>query len=191
MTAKNNMTGAVKLSTDADFAKDVASIARRGEAVQMDIHRHLYAIAFRWNETGDIRPAVSRVNLLIGAMPKGIRVNAIRTYVEVMFGFVYVEKAVGVPEHFKEGPVKGAALPMDSIMNKRWFEFSPEAPYKPIDFGADLAKLLKRAGERANSTKGDTVDAVLLTAIQRAVTDYAATKHAEAQEGKLVAEAPL
>jgi hypothetical protein len=182
---------AVKLNTDADFAKDVLSIAKRADTVQMDIHRHLYAIAFRWNETGDIRPAVSRVNLLIGAMPKGIRVNAIRTYVEAMFGFIFVEKATGVLEHFIAGPVKGAALPMDSILNKRWFEFSAEPPYTAINFGADLAKLLKRASDRMNSTKGDEVDKFLLDAVSKAVAERAAAKHAEEQAGKLVAEAPL
>lgn len=171
-----------KLNSNADFAKDAASLARRGVTLQMDIHRHLYAIAFRWNETGDVRPAVQRVNAMIDAMPKGIRVNAIREWVEVMLGFVYVEadKATKVAAQFTAGAIKGDALPMDGILNKRWFELKQEAPYKPIDFGADLAKLLKRAGERANSTKGDDVDPEMLQAVQRAVADLSAKRAAEA-----------
>ena len=176
-----------KLQSEADFAKDVASIARRAESVQMDIHRHLYAIAFRWNETGDVRPAVLRVNALIDAMPKGIRVNAIREWVEVMLGFEFVEadKATKISAQFKAGSIKGADLPMDSILNKRWFELKQEAPYKPIDFGADLMKLLKRAGERASSTKGDTVDPELLVMVQRAVADHTAKQAVLANAGNV------
>lgn len=181
MTAKT--LNIAKLTTDAEFAKDCASIAKRADTVQMDIHRHLYAIAFRWNETGDVRPAVKRVNALIDAMPKGLRVNAIREWVEVMFGFEYVEKQGDAPACFKAGPIKGADLPMDSILHKRWFELKQEAPYKPINFGEDLAKLLKRAGERANSAKGDDVDGELLVAVQAAVSAHAAAKAAQANAG--------
>jgi hypothetical protein len=178
MTSKTlNIT---TLVSDADFSKDAASIAKRGESVQMDIHRHLYAIAFRWKETGDIRPAVKRVNALIDAMPKGLRLNAIREWVEVMFGFVYVEKSKDVPEHFTAGPIKGADLPMDTIMQKRWYEFKAEAAYKPINFGESLSKLLKQAGQRVNSAKGDNVDAEMLAAVKAALTDLSAKRAAEA-----------
>lgn len=175
-----------KLVSDADFTKDAASIAKRGETVQNDIHRHLYAIAFRWNETGDIRPAVKRVNALIAAMPKGLRLNAIREWVEVMFGFEYVTGTKEQPEHFKAGSIKGSDLPLDTIANKRWYEFKPEAAYKPINFGDDLAKLLKRAGDRANSTKGDNVDKRLLDAVAKAVAQHAADMAAEASLGRVM-----
>ena len=177
-----------KLSTDADFAKDLLSLHKRIDTVQNDIHRHLYAIAFRWNETGDVRPAVKRVNALLDGMPKGVRANAIRAWIEAMLGFEYVEKAGDVAEHFRAGPVKGASLPMDTILNTRWFDFTKEAPYKPMDFGAELAKLLKKAGERVNSTKGDAVPAGMLDAVAKAVAAYKAEEHAKAQAGKLVAE---
>lgn len=168
------------LTNDDTFAKDVARIAKAGEKVQNDIHRHLYAIAFRWNETGDIRPAVKRVNALIGALPKGLRLNAIREWVEVMFGFEYVEKAKDVPEHFAAGKIKGSDLPMDTILHKRWYEFKQEAAYKPINFGESLSKLLKQAGQRVNSAKGDDVDAEMLEAVNRAVAELNAKRAKEA-----------
>jgi hypothetical protein len=194
MTNKTDKTVAAKpiniakLVTDADFTADAALIHKRVDTVQNDIHRHLYAIAFRWNETGDVRPAVKRVNALLDAMPKGIRTNAIRAWVEAMLGFEFVEKAGDVAEHFKAGAVKGSALPMDTIINTRWFDFTKEAPYKPLDFGAELAKLLKKAGERVNSTKGDAVPAGMLDAVSKAVAAYQAEAHAKAQAGKLVAD---
>lgn len=166
---------AIKIDTlkvDTDFAADAARLGKAGDKVQMDVHRHLYAIAFRWSETGDIRPAVARVNTLIAAMPKGFRVNAIRQWVEAMFGFEYVEKQGEVPAGFKAGKIKADALPMDDILHKRWYEFTAEAPYKPLNFGAELAKLLKRAGERATSAKGDDVDPKLLDAVKRAISTY-------------------
>jgi hypothetical protein len=179
MTAKTlNIT---KLTDDKSFAADAASIAKRGEAVQMDIHRHLYAIAFRWNETGDIRPAVKRVNDLLTVLPKGLRLNAIREWVEVMFGFEYVEKSKDAPEHFKAGAIKGADLPMDTILHKRWYEFKAEAAYKPINFGESLQKLLKQAGQRVNSAKGDEVDAEMLAAVQAAVAGLTAKRAEEAK----------
>ena len=40
------------LKSDDDFALAVASIKRRGESLQLDIHRYLHQVAVRWQEDG-------------------------------------------------------------------------------------------------------------------------------------------
>jgi hypothetical protein len=60
----------------------------------------------------------------------------------------------------------------------------PEAPYKPMNFAADLAKLLKRSGDRVTSDKGDEIDPRLLLAINRAVDAHNLEMAAEASIGR-------
>ena len=167
------------LSSDAAFKKDRESIFKAVTKAQNDIHRHLYAIAFRWNETGDVRPAVERVNALIDGMPKGVRVNAIRSWVEGMLGFIYVDKEGDKPAHFVAGKVKAKALPMDEIANTRWYEFKAEAPFKPMNLTDDLMALIEKASKRGREAKdGDVIDLALVDKVRTLIAQH---KHEAAQ----------
>lgn len=161
------MTKAIKntLTNDADFTKLAASIHRRTDTVQNDIHRYLVAVAVQWNSTGDSRPVPARVNSLIDGMPKGIRCNAIREWVERMLGLTYALEGDNA-NSFVVGTAKGKDLDIDKLTQKRWFEMKPETPYKPLDLAADLQKLLKAANKRADTaTDADNIPLELLSAL--------------------------
>lgn len=177
--------------TDAAIVACIGSVHKRADTLQLDVHRILVAIAAKWQKCGDIRPAVVQVNMLIDDMPKGVRSNALREWVELYFGFTIAVDGVNKDKFTKEGAVKPDTLDLKELANKRWFDVSKEAPYKPIDFGKDLEKLLKRGGERVNSTKGDAVDAKLLQAVQAAVAAHQRELEVAAQAGKLAAADPL
>jgi hypothetical protein len=158
------------VNDDAAIEKAILAVCDRGTTVQMDIHRVLVAIATRWFTTGDIRPAVKHVNLLIEHMPKGIRSNAIKAWVETHMGLVYATEGENKGT-FVIGKRKGADLDIPTLTNERWFEFKPEAEYKPIDFDAMWNALMKRM-EKADESKGDKFDKGLVEHLRKARAEY-------------------
>lgn len=158
---------------DKGIAAAIAKVHQQADSWQLNVHKLLWAIANRWQETGDIRPAVGHVNSLLdkGAM-LGARKNAIRSWVEKFFGFVYVTEGEA-KDSFIAGKTKAKDLDMDSIRNVRWWEFKPEPAHKPLDFEADLMKLLDKAEKRAALHKdGDNIDLRLLNALKATRSEY-------------------
>lgn len=140
-------------NSDDQFLAAIASIQRRGETVQLDIHLFLVAVASRWASTGDIRPAIKMVNKLVDALPQGIRSNAIKAWIETHLGFKWDQAGMFTP-----GDLKHADLSIKKLANIRWWEFKPEPDYKPMDFTASLLTLIKKADERVR--KNDPRDAI-------------------------------
>lgn len=161
MTTKINYDTPV---TDTDFLVIRDSLHAAGKTLQMNIHKYLVAVAVQWHATGDIRPAVSRVNSLLDGMPKGVRSNAIRAWVELYFGFVIPVDGEnkGV---FIAGKLKGANLLMADIPNKRWFEVTPEQAYEPVNLIDMLSALIVKAQKAQTAGKGDVIDPALLNAV--------------------------
>lgn len=163
------------LSNDpAAFDAAIATIKKRGETLQLDIHRYLVAVCAVWQQSGDVRPAVKRVNDLLAAMPGGVRANAIRAWVEAKMGMVWSDAVGDAPAGFSAPADKqarsGKALDLDALKNVRWWEFKPEAPYKPLDLAAKLATLVKIAETRAGkATPEDNIDGELLSSLKSAL----------------------
>lgn len=140
-------------NSDDQFLAAIASIQRRGESVQLDIHLFLVAVATRWASTGDVRPAIKMVNKLIDALPSGIRSNAIKAWIETYLGFKWDQAGMFTP-----GDMKHADLSIKKLANIRWWEFKPEPEYKPMDFTAAVLTLIKKADDRVR--KNDPRDAI-------------------------------
>lgn len=172
--AKINYNKLALVNSDDAIDAAILSVHRRTDTVQMDIHRILYALAERWVSTGDIRPAVRHVNMLIDNMPKGIRSNAIRSWVEVHMGMIFAEEGDNKGK-FVAGKRKPKDVDLKAAMNERWFEFKPEAPYKPINFETMFDTLMKKAA-KADPSKGDEVDTGLVQALAKAKHEYMQSK---------------
>lgn len=169
-----------------DFLKAVKSINSRGETLQLDIQKYMTAVALRWQATGDVRPAVLRINALINkeARFKGLRWNAVLTYVEIAFGFKFVTEG-DAKDTFIAGKLKAKDLDMDmfKVQANFWWNFVPEPEFVPLDLNALLAVALKKAekaatdktliktGEHAGKTKAEVngIDPAQLEALRALV----------------------
>lgn len=167
--ARINFNTLDKVNDEAAITAAIEALHKRSDTLQMDVHKLLVAIAVRWAQTGDVRPAVQHVNkLLEKGKFGGMRANAIKAWVETFFGFKYVTEGER-KDSFIAGAVKGADLRLKEIGNTRWWEFKPEAPYKPLDFDKMLLALLKKAEDRSKDAKPeDDIDTGLLEAIRKA-----------------------
>lgn len=168
--AKVNFNKLVQANDEDTFVAAIASIKNRGESVQMDIHRFLCAILERWTVTGDVRPMVKYVNLLLAELPKGIRSNAIKAWVEVHMGLIWAVDGEN-KNTFVAGKRKVKDVQLKDAQNERWFEFKAEPDYKPMDFDKMFAALMTRAG-KADPEKGDAVDTGLVQALAKAAHEY-------------------
>ena len=161
-----NFTKLALAISDDQFLAAIESIQRRGNSVQLDIHLFLVAVASRWANTGDVRPAVTMVNNLIEALPHGVRSNAIKGWVEAHLGFVWDQTDL-----FKAGTLKHADLSIKKLANIRWWEFKPEAEYKPMNFTEAVLSLIKRADDRLQKRDPrDMIDASAVQAVKSATS---------------------
>lgn len=171
--ASISFTTLATANSDDSIVAAINSLHKRGDSLQLDIHRLLVAVCARWATSGDIRPAVKHINLLLhkGKLG-GLRLNAIRQWVETYMGFTFIEEG-DLKGTFKAGDMKANGLNMKELTNNRWWEFKPEAPYKPMDFDKMFLSLMNKAEKRAGSTTSeDNVDPGLLAALKSAREDY-------------------
>lgn len=170
---KINFTKLAKSDTATDFANAVADINSRGNTLQLDIQLYLHAVATRFVETGDVRPAVERVNMLVDKknLFRGIRRNALITWVETMIGFEYIME--GEKAHtFHASKAKAKDINLVELAKKEnhWFNFTPEAPYQPLDLNVLIKALVAKAEKRsANAKPEDSIDADKLAALKALV----------------------
>lgn len=126
MTKKN--TPAFKLiEGSAAISEAIDSIARRGKSLDRDIQVAALSAMQHHSEHGD----VTLINRLVVSMPKGSRVNALRTFIET-FGAVVYDKNKFVHS-------KSKTFRLDDAMQVLWTDFKPETAYQPI---TDPAKLV-------------------------------------------------
>ncbi len=172
--AKINFNKLAELNTDTGIEAAIASLGTRSQTLQLDVHKLLVAVAVRWNKSGDVRPVVKHVNMLIDQLGKGVRLNAIRAWVEVHLGLVYADdgEAKGT---FIKGTRKHTDLDIPALTNERWWELKVEPEYKPMNFDAMFAALIAKAS-KAQPSKGDEVDMGLVEALKRAKAEYIESK---------------
>lgn len=163
---------------DAAIDRAIAGIHKKSATLQLDIHKVLVAIAKRWESTGDVRPAVKHVNTLLAkGQLGGMRTNAIKAWVQEFFGFIVVEEGEAKGS-FVFGKLKAGALDLVAIVENKWWEFKPEAEYKPMDFDKMLMALLSKAEKRTETaTEQDKVDPALIAAVKLARANYIASAH--------------
>ncbi len=137
--------------SNASFANAVAEINKRGTALQLDIQLYLHAVARRWKDTGDVRPAVERINMLIDkkALFKGVRRKALVNWVEIMLGFEYITE--GDNAHtFHANKAKPGFNLLDLAKNENhWYNRTPEPDPSPVSLNVLLMALVKKADKRA------------------------------------------
>ncbi|SEN67424.1 hypothetical protein SAMN05216227_102030 [Pseudorhodobacter antarcticus] len=172
------------LLTDTAIMAAITANHAEHNSAQLNTHLILVAIAIKWKACGDVRPVVVQINALLEDMPKGVRSNAIREWAEMCLLLAVAEEGDNKGKFYAPKGVKADALDMEAIKNKRWFEMKPEAPYKPMNFAADLTKLLKRGGDRLTADKGDEINPELLLAINRAVDAFNVEAAAKASIGR-------
>lgn len=168
-------------NTDADFEAAIEVLGKRTDTLQLDIHRFLIAVANRWHETGDVRPAVKFTNLLLARLDKsGVRRNAIMSWVEECFGFVFN----GETKEFVSGKVKGKHLDVETLRNVRWWEFKPEPEFKPVNAQEEFLKIYVKLAKRAEKgNEEDVIDPLLMQHVKAALETY------EAERAQLAADA--
>lgn len=137
----------------------IKSIQTRGKKLDRDIWVAAVSAIAHHSEHGDY----DRINMLIDAMPKGSRVNALREFFTVYSGCDYDSEA----KCFKH--TKGKAADVDGAMEKSWTEFKPEPGYTPFDAMKEIEKMLKRAAA-VDTAKGDKCT----KAQAKAITEFAA-----------------
>lgn len=147
-----------------DYTKEIEAIVKAGESVQLRVHKLLNTMAANWIKSGDVRPVVTGVNLLLEKFPRGLRSNAIKAWVEHFFGFIMNAET----KQFVAGKRKAISLDLHAIKNIRWWEFKPEPEYQPItDFNKLLSGLIAKAEKDVKELgEKSVVDPELLAALK-------------------------
>ena len=168
----------MKTDNTADFHAACADIKARRISLQLDIQRYLVAVATRWNETGDVRPAVERINMLISKeiTGEGIRRNTLLEYIEQNLGLQFVTEGDNKGK-FIAGKAKAKALDFTYLNNKatHWYNAVPEKPYQPMMLNVMLGVMLKKATARSEkATEADDLPADRLEALANLHRQWAA-----------------
>lgn len=143
----------------------IKSIAGRGKKLDNDIQRAALSAIHHHHENGDY----DLINSLVAAMPKGSRVNALREFIDAYGGVSYNAESKAFEHNKAKRDAALYAVEIESGEMKHWTEFKPEPEYKPIDFPAQLARLLKQAEERMGTDKGDNIPADLVKKVRTAI----------------------
>ena len=103
----------------------------------------------------------SLLNKLVSGLSGNIRTNALRDWAVAHGNVVYDEKTKTLAYS------KGKVADIPTAMAVPFWEFKPEAPYKPFDFSTELAKFIARA-EKASMDTRNTVPSELLLRVRAA-----------------------
>lgn len=155
-----NFTKLASVNNEADLTAAIKSLHTRGDSLQLDIHRVLVAICTRWAASGDMRPVAGHINLLLDKDKLGgVRKNAIREWIETFMGLALVEEGENKGNFYvPKALASGQHMNLKELTNNRWWEFKPEAEYKPIDdprklIAALIAKMEKDVGKMGDESK--------------------------------------
>ena len=124
--------------------KQIKSIKGRGKQLDKDIQAAAVNIA----EHVKVHHETSLINSLVDAMPKGSRVNALRTWFESCAKCIYdAEEKVFIPSR-DDAPELPDGYPI-------WTDFKPEPEFKPFDLNKKIEDLLKQARKASESERAD------------------------------------
>jgi len=135
MTKLNLIKGAKNLD------HHIGVIKRAGKKFDDAVQRVALSIAHHVHEHGD----ATKATMLVEALNKGARTNALKAWFEAHAKVRWDEKAK-VFKFKKNGNTKlelGAENP--------WYNFKPEPPYRPLDLLAEIDKLIERATKQAQN----------------------------------------
>jgi hypothetical protein len=138
-------------STAAEIAAATIKFTRSNERLETEAHKLACSVLAHVGEYGDIH-VVSR---FLASFSEMARVNAARAWFEE-FGPVTFE---GNEPKF----VRGKKTRLGEAMDVKFWKFSKEGVYKPVDPQAELVKLTKRL--KLDTKKTGTDHSVLLTAL--------------------------
>ena len=155
-----SFTKLASVNDEAGITAAIKALHTRGDTLQLDVHRLLVAICTRWASSGDMRPVAGHINMLLDKDKLGgLRKNAIREWVEVYMGLKPVEEGENKGQFYVPKLLaKGQHLNLKELANNRWWEFKPEAEYKPIDdprklIASLIAKMEKDVGKMGGESK--------------------------------------
>lgn len=138
-------------------AIDVAikSIASRGKTLERDIHVAAVSCLNHADKHGDVTLAQK----LVDAVPSLVRKNALRDWFMAHGKFSYdmTEKTL---KHNSKGKTQ-----LQVAIDTPFWEFKPEAEYKPLDLQAAILQLVKRAEHAIE--KGEKLPADKLEALRK------------------------
>ena len=172
-----------KLMNSEAIKTMIASISKRGNQLDSDIQRTAVSIVEHVNQYHE----VSLANNLIGAMPKGSRVNALREWFCMHLKADFDQK-----EQVFTQSVKGTALSnMTAVLTAvPWFDHKAEAKFVPVD----VEKLVKSAIDRITKAiasgdkrhKCSMQDLMLLQTLQTQLGCSDDTEQEEVQEEEVI-----
>lgn len=140
------------LTTDAGIKKAAVSIAKRGRALQRDIHVLACSVMQRIGEHNDVRLATD-ITVLFDAMPGSLRTNALRDW----FAAYAPIKWEGKKAKF----VKDKPLELTKAMFDPFWLFAPEPEYKPLDIKAFINAAIKKVQKDQTETGVDHTKVIL------------------------------
>lgn len=125
----------------------IASIARRGKALDADIQSCALSIAAHHQAHGDW----TKANELFLAMPRGSRRNAlVEWFVEFGGLAVNMDKATAKEQPFTRTKETAAKINVAAGAEKPWYDCKPEKdPIVEFDIAAAIAQLVARAEKAA------------------------------------------
>ena len=141
---KNTLTYKLITGTAA-ICKAIDSIATRGKRLDRDIQVAALSAMQHHVEHGD----TTLINRLVESMPKGSRVNALRTYIETFGAVIYDQ------ENKRFAHSKSKTFRLDDAMQVLWTEFKPETEYQSITDPMQLVKQLTQRLETDIANMGD------------------------------------
>lgn len=137
----------------AGIDKTIVSIAKRGKAMDNDIHLVACSIVAHIEKHGDI----TKVEKLVNAMPQASRKSALKDWFLVMAKVSYDMKNKAFV--FDKAKV---TMQEDAEATPFW-EFKPEPEYKPFDIQASINAIIAKATkamERGEKVPEATVEAL-------------------------------
>ena len=140
------------ITTDAGIKKAVTSIAKRGRALQRDIHIVACSVLQRISVHNDVRLAAD-CTMLFDALPGSLRTNALRDWFAA-YGPIAWEK--NKAKFVKDKPVE-----LTKAMLDPFWEFAPEPEYKPLDIMQFINAAIKKVQKDAKETGVDHTKVIL------------------------------
>ena len=140
------------IATDAGIKKAAVSIAKRGRALQRDIHVLACSVLQRIAEHNDVRLAAD-MTAVFEAMPGSLRTNALRDW----FAAYGPVKWEGKKAKF----VQDKPVELTKAMLDPFWEFAPEPEYKPLDIIAFINSAIKKVQKDSTETGVDHTKVLL------------------------------
>lgn len=129
-----------KLITDAGKIQVmIDSIGTRYKSLDHDVQRAACSIVAHVNEHYE----VSLVNNLIGALGKGVRVNALREWFDTHCACLFDEEAQVFVQAKKEDNVPPSKMEL-VLAAKPWYDHKAEAKFVPVDAEALVKAAIKK-----------------------------------------------